>query len=288
MAAALAYYAILSIPPLLILIITLVGQFTGAEATRQAIVDQVRQWIGAQAANSIQTILDAAAQPINLSLTALVSLAVLFFSASGVFVQLQGTLNTIWNVMPDPEKGIMNTVRKRVFSFVMILAVGLLFLILLLASSVVAFLGNVISQFLPGSLPVLQVLNVVLGIVMLTLVIALIYKTLPDAEIKWRDVWMGSAVTAVLLLLGIVGIGLYLQYSDVTSSYGAAGSLIVLMIWVYFSAQIFFLGAEFTQVYANLYGSRILPEEGAVRVERVTQTQKEMSASPPGSSTGRP
>ena len=145
-----------------------------------------------------------------------------------------------------------------------------MFLILLLLSSVVAFLGSQINEVLPGSLPVFQVLNVVLGLLLLTGVFALLFKTVPDVTIAWRDVGLGAAVTAVLFVLGAFGMGFYLRISDPASSYGAAGSLIVLMIWIYYSAQIFFLGAEFTQFYANIYCSDIVPEEGAVRIRKVT------------------
>lgn len=286
LAAALAFYAILAIPPLLVLISALVGQFAGADTAQQAIVDQVGQVLGAQGTQAIATILDAAAQPINLSLTAVVSVAVLFFSASGVFVQLQDALNTVWNVMPDPDAGLKNTIRKRLVSFAVILAVAVLFLLLLAISSAVAFLGDVLNQFLPGTLPTIRILNGAVGFGLLVAVFALIYKTLPDAQIQWRDVGMGAVVTAVLFALGIVLIGFYLQYSDPTSSYGAAGSLIVLLIWVYYSAQIFFFGAEFTQVYANHLGGQLTPEEGAVRVEKVTRPVSREEAGRPQRETG--
>jgi membrane protein len=274
LAAALAFYAILSIPPLLVLIITLVGQFADQATVQQSLISQARQLMGSDGADAIEMILEAATQPTSLSLAAITSVLILFFSASGVFVQLQDAMNTIWDVMPDPEKGIMNTIQKRVVSFLMVLAIGLLFLVLLVLSSVVAFLGNTIMAALPISLPLIRILNLVLAVIVLTGVFALIYRTLPDVVITWHDVTIGAAVTTVLFLLGVAGIGLYLQYSDPTSSYGAAGSLIVLLIFIYYSAQIFFLGAEFTQVYANMYGSHIRPEEGAVQVQRITEPQE--------------
>lgn len=275
LAAALAFYAILSIPPLLVLIITIVGQFADQATVQQSLISQARQLMGSDGADAIEMILEAATQPTSFSLAAITSVLILFFSASGVFVQLQDAMNTIWDVMPDPEKGIMNTIRKRVVSFLMVLAIGLLFLVLLVLSSIVAFLGNTIMAALPISLPLIRILNLVLAVIVLTGVFALIYRTLPDVVITWRDVTIGAAVTTVLFLLGVAGIGLYLQYSDPTSSYGAAGSLIVLLIFIYYSAQIFFLGAEFTQVYANMYGSHIRPEEGAVQVQRITEPQEE-------------
>ncbi|MCA9874781.1 MAG: YihY/virulence factor BrkB family protein [Anaerolineales bacterium] len=275
LAAALAFYTILSIPPLLVLLSMIVAQFAGQQQAQQAIIQQAQKWLVVDAVDAIRTILEAATQPTNFSLAAIVSIAVLFFSASGVFVHLQESLNSIWNVKPDPDEGIMNMVRKRIVSFVMIFLIALLFLLLLVASSVVGFLGNVLSQNLPGSWPVFRVLNFVLALVVLAGIFALVYRTLPDAEIQWRDVALGAGVTAVLFLLGALIIGLFLNYSSPTSSYGAAGSIIALMLWIYYSAQVFFLGAEFTQVYANMYGSHIRPEEGAVRVETVERTYRD-------------
>ncbi len=269
LAAALAFFAVLSIPPLLVLIVTTVSQFADSAAARQAIVQQVERVVGPQGSDAIVMILDAASQPESLSLAALTSVVVLLFGASGVFVQLQDALNTVWNVMPDPEKGIRNTFQKRAVSFLMVLGMGALFLVLLVLSSIVAFLGNQIGEALPGFVPVVQILNVAVSLLLLTGLFALLFRTVPDVKIGWRDVWLGAAATAVLFVLGVFGMGLYLRFSNPASSYGAAGSLIVLMIWIYYSTQIFLLGAEFTQVHANMYGSRIVPEEGAVRVRKV-------------------
>ena len=251
------------------LVITLVSQFANGEAARQAMIQQVQQVVGSQGANAIEMILDAASQPESLSLAALTSVVVLLFGASGVFVQLQDAMNTVWNVRPDPENGIMNTIQKRAVSFLMVLAIGALFLILLVISSAVTLLAQQIGEALPDYLPIIQTLNVVVGFLFLTGVFALLFKTVPDVTVSWRDVSLGAAVTAVLFVLGVYGLTLYLSVSNPASSYGAAGSLIVLMIWIYYSTQIFFLGAEFTQVYANMYGSNIRPEEGAVRMRKL-------------------
>lgn len=268
LAAALALYAILSIPPLLVLAIGIAGQFAGEAAARQAIVRQVEQFMGSSAQDAITSILEAAGQPEGLSLATAVSLAVLFFSASGVFVQLQDALNAIWEVMPDPDQGMMITVKKRIVSFVMVIGIGILLILLLLVNSLISILSRLLSDVLPFSIAWTQFFNYGVLFLMVTGLIALVFKVIPDVHIAWRDVLVGSLVTAVLFVLGVLGISFYMQYSDPTSSYGAAGSLIVLLLWVYYSAQIIFLGAEFTQVYANRYGRQITPADNAVYMPR--------------------
>jgi len=260
----------LSVPPLLVLLIALVGQFAGEAEVRQEIIRQLGRVMGSTSARDVVEMLSAANQPAGLSLAAITSVVVLLFGASGVFVQLQEAMNTVWNVMPDPEQGIRHTIQKRIVSFVMVLGLGVLLLILLGLSTAVAFLGSEIEAALPGSLPVVQALNGIVAFVLLIGVFALVFRTIPDVQVEWRDVVLGAVVTAVLFLLGVLAIGIYLQNTDLNSSYGAAGSLIVLMVGMYYSAQVFFLGAEFTQVYANRYGSHILPEEGAVWARRAT------------------
>jgi membrane protein len=285
LAAALAFYAILSIPPLLVLAIAIVGQFTDEAAARETILSQVGQLMGGGAREAVAMILEAAAQPEGLSWATAVSLAVLFFSASGVFVQLQEALNTIWDVMPEPGRGILHTVQKRAVSFLMVIGIGGLLLLMLLLSSLIAVLDQVLTQVLPFSVTWAKVLNYGLSFLIITGLIALVYKTIPDVEIVWRDVWVGAVVTAVLFALGVAGISIYTQVGNPTSGYGAAGSLIILLIWVYYSAQIVFLGAEFTQVYANRFGHYIRPDDHAVYMpgtqptpEQQRQRQKEKTA----------
>lgn len=268
LAAALALYAILSIPPMLVLAIAIAGQFADEAAVRQTIVSQVGRVMGSGARDVITTILDAASQPQGLSLATAVSLVVLFFSASGVFVQLQDAMNTIWEVMPDPEQGFMTTIKKRIVSFLMVLGLGVVLIVLLLASSLVTLLDQVLSEILPFPITWAQLFNYGFLFLMATVLIALVFKIIPDVKIAWRDVLVGAAVTAVLFALGVVGITHYMRYSDPTSSYGAAGSLIILLLWVYYSAQIIFLGAEFTQVYANRYGQHIEPDKNAIYMPR--------------------
>lgn len=274
LAAALALYAILSIPPMLVLVVGIAGQAAGEATAQQTIVAQVQRIMGAQAGEVITAILDAATQPQGLSLATAVSLAVLFFSASGVFMQLQDALNTVWEVMPDPEQGFMMTIKKRLVSFIMVVCVGILLILLLVVNSLLSLLGQVLNDMLPFSITWARLLNYGVSFLLVVGLIALVFKVIPDVKIAWRDVWVGSVVTAVLLALGVAGISLYMRYSDPTSSYGAAGSLIILMLWVYYSAQIMFLGAEFTQVYAHRRGAQIQPDENAVYMPRAQINQE--------------
>jgi membrane protein len=193
-----------------------------------------------------------------------IGLATLAWSASNVFAQLQEALNTIWEVEPKPGQGLVGMARKRMLSMTMVLGIGFLLLVSLVLSAGLAALGQFFGGLLPGAEVLWHAVDFVVSLAVTTALFAAIYKVLPDAEIAWGDVWVGAAVTAVLFALGKVAIGLYLGHASVGSTYGVAGSLLVLLVWIYYSAQILFFGAEFTQVYARRYGSRITPSRAAV------------------------
>lgn len=266
LAAALAYYTIFSIPPLLIIAIAIAGRVFGQEAAQNQIVAQFSSLIGADSAEALQAMIANARHPGESIVAAVFGIIILLFGASGVFGQLQDALNTIWEVAPRPGRGIMGLLKDRFFSFTMVLGISFLLLISLIASAALAAVGEFVSTLMP-SLPILaQLLSLLISLSTVTVVFALIFKVVPDVEIAWRDVWIGAVVTAVLFVLGQFAIGLYLGNSDVTSTYGAAGALVVILVWVFYSAQILFLGAEFTQVYANLHGTRIVPAKNAVPV----------------------
>jgi membrane protein len=197
-----------------------------------------------------------------------VGVVTLFIGASGVFGELQSSLNTIWGVKPKPGRAIWGGVKARFLSFTMVLGVAFLLLVSLVVSSVLSAIGERFSSALPGGEALWQVVNFVFSLVSITVLFALIFKYIPDAEIKWRDVWLGAIVTAGLFTIGKVLLGLYLGKAAVGSSYGAAGSLIALVVWVYYAAQILFLGAEFTCVQARLHGREIRPSDDAVRVAK--------------------
>jgi membrane protein len=269
LAASLAYYTLLSIAPLIILAVAVTGLAFGEAAAREHIAGELAGVVGAGAAEAIQSIAKNAHTPGTGVLSISVGLVVLLFGASGVFGELQAALNTVWDVAPKPGRGIWGIVKDRFFSFTLVVGVAFLLLVSLIASAALTWLGQVFEQSLPGGALVWQVLNFGISLAVVTALFALIFKTLPDVHIQWRDVWVGAAVTAALFTLGKFVLGLYLGGAGVGSAYGAAGSIIALVIWVYYSAQVLLVGAEFTEVYARRFGSRITPDEQAVSVARM-------------------
>jgi membrane protein len=265
--AALAYYTVFSLAPLLIIAIAIAGLVLGQEAAQGQIFNQLRGLLGNESGKAMQDMVQSASQKPASGVTAtLIGIVTLLFGASGVFGQLQTSLNTIWEVQPKPGRGIWGILRDRVLSFGFILVVGFLLLVSLLLTAGIALVAEWFGGMFPGMEILTQIVNSVLSLVLITLLFAMIFKFLPDAKIAWHDVWIGAFITAVLFTIGKFALGLYLGKSGVESSYGAAGSLIVLLLWVYYSSQILFFGAEFTQVYANRFGSRVAPAENAVAV----------------------
>ena len=263
LAAALAYYTVFSITPLLVIAIAIVGAVFGQEAARGEILDQINTLVGEQGAQAIEMALNNANQPEISGVASIISVIVLLIGASGVFAQLQEALNTIWNVTVRPERGILNFIRKRLLSFGMVLALGFLLLVSLIASAVLSAISKLDIDLLPGLTIFWQLLNTGVSFGFIAVLFALIYKYLPDVKIRWKDVWVGAIVTALLFGLGKYLIGLYLGRGSLGSAYGAAGSLIVFLAWVFYSAQILLFGAELTQVYARRYGRQIRPSKRA-------------------------
>lgn len=256
MGAALAYYTLFSIAPLLIITIALAGLVFGQNAARGEIVAQIQGLIGQEGAVAVQGLLKSASQPAHDFMAMVIGILTLLIGATTVFVELQNDLDRIWRV-PAPVKanGLWQLVRSRVLSFCLVLGLGFLLLISLLVSAVIAAVGKWWDQFLEGWETLLQALNFSISFSTTMLLFAMIYKLMPRARIAWRDVWVGAAVTALLFESGKFFIALYLGKTGVASGFGAAGSLVVLLVWVYFTAQIFLLGAEFTWVYSHEYGS---------------------------------
>ncbi len=267
LAAALAYYALLSLAPLLVISVSVAGWFLGPEAAKGRVAGELAAVVGGDAAQGIQAVVASAEEPKKGVLGAIVGAVTLFIGASGVFGQLQTSLNTIWEVKPRADRGWLGKVKDRFFSFTMVLGVAFLLLISLVLSSVLSSLGGVMSDALPGGALLWQVLNFVLSLGVVTLLFALIFKVIPDAKVQWRDVWLGAAVTAVLFTIGKQLLGLYLGKAAVGSSYGAAGSIVALVVWVYYAAQILFVGAEFTQVQAKSRGAGVEPSANAEHAE---------------------
>lgn len=270
--AALAYYTVFSLAPLLVISIAMAGLILGQEAAQGQIFDQLRGLIGDEGGRAIQDMVQSAGAKTSSGVIAsIIGIITLLLGASGVFGQLQTSLNIMWGVEPKPGRGLTGMLKDRFLSFGFILVVGFLLLVSLMLSAAITFAAEWMGQISPGTEVLAQVLNLVLSFAVIALLFALIFKYLPDATIAWRDVWLGAAITAALFTLGKFALGLYLGKSSVGSSFGAAGSLVVLLVWVYYSAQILFFGAEFTQVWANRFGEQVSPDKDAIATTSPTR-----------------
>lgn len=267
LAAALSFYTALSVAPLLIMAIAVAGLAFGQDAARGEILGQLQGLVGHDSAKTVESMVESAAKPKSGIISTVISVVVLLFGATGVFAELQTSLNHIWEVKPKPGRGIWQVVRQRFLSLGMVLGIGFLLLVALILSAALSAIGKWAEATLPGSVILWQVGMHVVAFALIATLFAMIFKVLPDAEISWRDVWVGAVVTALLFTIGKFLIGLYLGRASVTSSYGAAGSIIVFLLWAYYSAQIVFMGAEITQVYARMYGKRIQPSSNAVPLD---------------------
>jgi len=274
LAAALAYYAIFSLAPLLVIIVAIAGLVLGQRAAQAEIALQIEDLVGPQAAVMIETILDNFGHPVSGILTSLVGLGTLLYGASGLFNHVQGALNTIWQAPPRSANGVLHFLKRRFLHIVMVFGVGALLLLALFTDIVITAIAEYLD--LEG---LSQVRNYLVSLVTLMLLFAVIYKILPRVKIAWRDVLVGAAVTSLLFSVGRFLIGVYMRWSNVGSIYGAAGSLVVLLVWVHYSAQIFLLGAEFTHVYAQKFGSLAepktrSPEEDAALLIEATRVEE--------------
>ena len=257
MGAALAYYTMFSIAPLLIIVIAVAGLVFGNDAAKGHVLAELRDVMGHEGAVAVEGLLKSASEPEKSSLAAIVGLVTLLVGATTVLGELQSALDRIWRAdTAPPAEGLWSWLRTRLLSLGMILTFGFLLLVSLVISAALAALGKWWGPLFGGWDTVLQLINFAISFVIITLVFAIIYKSLPRVSVAWRDVWIGATVTALLFTIGKVLIGLYLGRTSTASAFGAAGSLVVLLVWVYYSAQIFLLGAEFTWVYTHRRGSR--------------------------------
>jgi len=264
LAAALAYYTIFSIAPLLIIVIAIAGAVFGEEAARGQIVGQIQGLVGPDGAALIQTAIQNANKPKTGAIASIISIAVLLLGATGLFTELQDSLNTIWEVKTKPGRGIINMIRLRFLSFAMVIGIGFLLLVSLVISTALTALVTYFSNIIPGVDFLWRIVNFVLSFSITTALFGLIFKVLPDVKITWNDVFIGSIITSLLFSIGRFLLGQYLGNGSFGSTYGAAGSLVVVLAWVNYAAQILFFGAEFTQVYARRYGSGIVPTKDAI------------------------
>ncbi len=275
--AALAYYSVLSLGPLLIIALKIAAAVFGRQAAHQELLQQIESLVGEQGATATETMIQNAQNLPSGVLPTIFAVAVLLIASTTIFGSLQGALNTIWEVQAKPGRGIRGILRDRFLSFLMVLASGLLLLLLVVVSGALAvtkkFLGDVLPEFIHFS----QVADFVISLIVTTLVFASIYKALPDVTMAWRDVWIGAGTTAVLFTVGKFLIAFYLSHSNLASAYGAAGSFVVLLVWTYYSAQVFLFGAEVTQVYAKTFGSGMAPKQNAVAVTESSRAQQGMA-----------
>jgi len=256
LAAALAYYTAFSIAPVLVLLIAIVGFVAGRAAVQNEAMRQVHSIMGPQASEVIQVLLQSAAQPGASFFATVIGIFTILISATGVFIELQRSLDLIWDVPPPENQGVWHTLRERMGAFVMVLGVGLVLFISLAASAVLTAAHHFFERTIGNAWVLFSFLNIGLSFAFVTLGFAMTYKLLPRTNVQWKDVWVGAVVTSLLFALGKWLLGWYFAKSAMTSSYGAAGSFAALLAWVYYSSQILFFGAEFTRVYASRMGSQ--------------------------------
>jgi len=261
--AALAFYTVLSLSPLLVIVLAIAGLVFGEEAARGELANQIRGLIGDQGAKVLEQVLANSNKPKSGTLAIIVGVATLIFGASGVFGELQEAMNDIWKVRPRKGRAIIAFIKTRFLSFGMVLGIGFLLLVSLTLTTLMAILGRYLSGQVPEAAGMLLVLNYLVTFFMEATLFGMIFKVLPDAKLAWRDVAFGAGFTAVLFNIGKYLIGLYITYTGTGSSFGAAGSIIALVVWVYYSAQILLFGAELTKVVADRAGRRIAPSKGA-------------------------
>jgi membrane protein len=261
MGAALAYYTIFSLAPLLVIAIAIAGLAFGAQAAQGEITGQIEGLIGHDGARAIQTMVQSAHKPAHSAVATMIGFVVLLMGASGGFGEMQDALNTIWHVNPDSQSSIRRIVKSRCLSFGMVLGIGFLLLVSLLLSAVLAALAKYLGGFLPIPAVLLHSIDFLFSLGFITVLFAMIFKLLPNVKILWSDVWTGAGLTSLPFTLGKFLIGFYIGKSVSASAYGAAGSLVIVDAWIYYSALLLYFGAEFTRVYATKFGSQCSPVE---------------------------
>jgi membrane protein len=284
MGAAIAYYTIFSIAPLLVIAIAVAGFFFGDDAASGAIFAQLRGMLGDEGATAIQGLVKSASEPGKGAFAAIAGFVTLLLGATTVFGELQSDLDRIWDAPKQEKSGVWGMLRTRLLSFGMILGIGFLLLVSLLLSAVLSVLSHFWDAWFEEWEFVLQAVNFLVSFGIVTGLFAMIYKVLPRAQIAWKDVWVGAAVTSLLFSIGKLLIGLYLGKSSVTSGFGAAGSLVIVLVWVYYSAQIFLLGAEFTKAYAYSHGTRQAHPKPATNAAGTQAANEAWTGAPAGAS----
>lgn len=273
--AALAYYSAFSLAPLLLIAVAIAGAVFGQDAAWGYLANNLQGYIGRKDALAIQDMVQHARHPASNVFSTVAGVVMLIAGASGVFMQLKDALNTVWGIEPK-SLGVWGTIRQTFLSVTAVLGTGFLLMVSLVLSSVLTAVSHYFGSFLPGGAAVWDAVNQVVSFVVFTGLFALMFKYMPDAKVGWRDVAIGSVLTAALFVIGKFLLGLYIGLAGVATPFGAAGSLAVVLIWVYYSAQILFFGAEFTKVFANKYGSHIVPDEDARSLSEAARVKQGM------------
>ncbi|SOD92479.1 YihY/virulence factor BrkB family protein [Spirosoma fluviale] len=275
LSAALAYYTVFSLAPLLVLVISLAGVFLGEEAIRGQIFGQINGLVGNEAAKQIQEMIKNVGLSGKTSTALIIGIGTLLLGATSLFVEIQDSVNLIWRVKAKPKQGWLKLIKDRLLSSSLIVSLGFLLLVSLIVNGIVLALSDQLTRFMPGlGVYVISALNFLISAAVVTILFGVIFKVLPDAKIAWKDVRWGALFTALLFMLGRYLIGLYIDTTATSSAYGAAGSLIVILTWIYYTAAILYFGAEFTQAYANHFGIKIEPADNAVYIEQTEREQE--------------
>ena len=281
MSAALAYYTVFAMAPLLIMLISLASFFYGEDAINRKLFQEINGLVGNQAALQIQDIIRQISFQRDSIFAVILGVITLFVGATGVFIEMQDSINQIWRVKAKPEKGWKKMLINRVLSFSLIISLGFLLIVSLIINGLILTLSDQLSQYFPDlTILVINIFNAGLTFIIISALFAVIYKFLPDVEIGWKDVRIGAFFTATLFIVGKFLIGIYIEKVAPGSAYGAAGSLIVILVWVYYTSAILYFGAEFTQVYSECYGGKIKPASYAVHIIQ-TEEEKTVKVLPP-------
>lgn len=274
LSASLAYYTVFSVAPLLILVFSLISFFLGHDAINNTLYPEIKSYVGSQAAGQIQEIIKNLHFSGKTGVALITGIIILLVGASSMFVEIQDSINIIWRVKAKPKRGWVKMVQNRFLSFSLIISLGFLLLVSLILNIAISALSERLAHFLPGvTVLVLNGINLVITLVVIAVLFAIIFKVLPDVKIRWSEVRTGAIFTTILFMIGQYLIGLYIHYTAQGSAYGAAGSIIIILIWIYYSSAILYIGAEFTQVYAEAVGCHIQPADYAVHVQQ-TEVEK--------------
>lgn len=279
--ASLAYYTVFALAPLLMLVISLISVFLGDDAIQNNIYPQIKSYVGSSAAVQIQEMIKSVSLSGKTGVAIVISVVTLIIGATGIFLEIQDSINYIWRVKAKPKKGWVKMLTNRLISFSMIVSLGFLLLVSLIINGLVLALSNRLTHYFPEvTIKLFNLINLGITFLVIAVLFGIIFKFLPDVKIAWRDVRTGAFFTSLLFMLGKYLIGIYIQTTGTGSTYGAAGSLIVILVWIYYTSAILYFGAEFTKIYADKYGGRIEPAEYAVHIEQ-KEVEREVKVLPP-------